>query len=133
MKKLLIILGLLLVVVSCNKDVITSNSKAPGNTFKYVINANDGIKVGESSGLKIDSISLFNGKYIFFSGGDTVPVRMLSSQMIDGDTIYPNISYGTGAPSSNPSKVGDRYIDTSSKKEYCAMGTSSSADWVLLN
>ena len=39
------------------------------------------------------------------------------------------VSSGAGAPSSTPSNVGDWYIDTTNKKAYVAMGTSSSADW----
>ena len=34
-----------------------------------------------------------------------------------------------GAPSSAPGNIGDIYIDTTNKKMYIAMGTSSSADW----
>lgn len=36
---------------------------------------------------------------------------------------------GAGAPSSTPANVGDTYIDTTNKKMYVAMGTSSSSDW----
>lgn len=36
---------------------------------------------------------------------------------------------GAGAPSSTPSNVGDFYTDTTNKKLYFAVGTSSSADW----
>jgi hypothetical protein len=135
MKKLLIILGLLLVVVSCNKDVITSNSKASGNTFKYIINADGGIKVGkDDAAATISEINIFKEEFYFLDdGGDTIPVRILSSQRIDGDTVYPNISSGEGAPSSTPSKVGDLYFDTSGEKVYGATGTSSSSDWKILN
>lgn len=40
---------------------------------------------------------------------------------------------GTAAPATTPSAVGDHYIDTTNKKEYVATGTSSSADWTILN
>lgn len=48
-----------------------------------------------------------------------------------GGTTYtiPNISSGSGAPGSTPSKVGDLYIDTSGNAAYIATGTSSSGDW----
>ena len=36
---------------------------------------------------------------------------------------------GAGAPSSTPSNAGDIYVDTTAKKSYIAVGTSSSADW----
>ena len=36
---------------------------------------------------------------------------------------------GAGVPSSTPSNIGDVYIDTTKKKMYIAMGTSSSSDW----
>lgn len=39
------------------------------------------------------------------------------------------VTTGTGAPSSTPSAVGDRYYDTTNKDWYEAVGTASSADW----
>jgi hypothetical protein len=47
--------------------------------------------------------------------------------------IQPNISSGTAAPSSTPTKVGDIYIDTNNKKLYFAVGILSSADWEIAN
>lgn len=49
------------------------------------------------------------------------------------NTLYPNVSSGSGAPTSTPAKVGDVYIDTTNKKFYCANGSSSSSDWIKLN
>lgn len=40
---------------------------------------------------------------------------------------------GTAAPATTPVAVGDHFIDTTNKKEYVATGTSSSADWTILN
>jgi len=40
---------------------------------------------------------------------------------------------GTAAPTTTPSYIGQRYLDTTNKKSYEAFGTTSSADWVLLN
>ena len=45
----------------------------------------------------------------------------------------PNIYTGTAAPTTTPLAVGDRFDDTTNKKAYEAMGTSSSSDWVILN
>ena len=99
------------------------------------LDANGGIAVGEdATKATISEINILNGEfYMLDSSGDTIPVRILSSQMIDGDTVYPNIESGTSAPSSTPSKVGDMYVDTSAKKLYIATGTSSSSDWTITN
>lgn len=40
-------------------------------------------------------------------------------------------SSGVGAPASTPAKIGDTYVDTSTQDFYVAVGTSSSADWIL--
>lgn len=45
----------------------------------------------------------------------------------------PIISSGIVAPSSTPAKVGDLYVDTVGKDLYAATGTSSSADWTIVN
>jgi hypothetical protein len=45
----------------------------------------------------------------------------------------PRVYTGTAAPATTPSKVGDMFIDTTGKKLYVAMGTASSADWVVQN
>ena len=47
--------------------------------------------------------------------------------------VTPEISSGTSAPSSTPSKVGDIYIKTDTAKMYVATGTSSSSDWTIVN
>jgi hypothetical protein len=39
----------------------------------------------------------------------------------------------TAAPSSAPTFVGQQYLDTTNKKLYVATGTSTSADWIVLN
>ena len=55
----------------------------------------------------------------------------------NGDVINtkttPTISNGAGVPSSTPFKLGDMYIDTNGLKIYIATGTSSSADWTIIN
>lgn len=40
---------------------------------------------------------------------------------------------GTAAPTTTPAAVGIHFIDTTNKKDYVATGTSSSADWTILN
>lgn len=45
----------------------------------------------------------------------------------------PTISSGTSAPATTPVKVGDIFVDTSSKKMYVATGIASSNDWTILN
>jgi len=103
------------------------------NGGRLDINAN--MKVGEDvTAAIISEINILRGEfYMLNSTGDTIPVRILSSQKLDADTIYPNISYGTSAPSSTPAKIGNMYIDTSAKKLYIATGTSSSSDWTITN
>lgn len=43
------------------------------------------------------------------------------------------VSSGTAAPNTTPSILGAMYIDTNAGKVYVATGTSSSADWKILN
>lgn len=78
--------------------------------------------------------------------GNHVPVALGVSTSNAGVTtpftIDPNtgqlqvsIAAGTGvaAPNSTPSRIGQFYVDTNAKKLYVATGTSSSADWTILN
>jgi hypothetical protein len=63
------------------------------------------------------------------------PVRMnVGAETIEEivDTL-PAITSGSGAPASTPTKIGDIYVDTSGSKVYIAKGTSSSADFLILN
>lgn len=43
------------------------------------------------------------------------------------------MAYGTAAPATTPTANGDMFLDTTNKKLYVATGTSSSADWTILN
>ncbi len=63
------------------------------------------------------------------------PVRMNVSAETIQDIVdsLPAITSGTTAPSSTPTKIGDIYVNTSGSKVYIAKGTSSSADWLILN
>jgi hypothetical protein len=57
----------------------------------------------------------------------------LAKAAAEASALIPIISTGTAAPVSTPSKIGDLYLDTVAAKVYCATGTSSSADWKILN
>lgn len=46
---------------------------------------------------------------------------------------FPTITTGIVAPATTPVKIGDMYIDTVANKVYIATGTSSSADYKILN
>lgn len=46
-------------------------------------------------------------------------------------TAYQHIFQGAGAPTTAPASVGAHYIDSTSKRQYLAVGTESAADWVL--
>lgn len=50
-----------------------------------------------------------------------------------GAKNLPNIRSGTSAPSTTPTQIGDIYVKTNTAKIYMATGTSSSADWTILN
>jgi len=43
------------------------------------------------------------------------------------------MTFGTAAPTTTPTAVGNFFWDTNNEKLYIAKGTSSSADWVILN
>jgi len=63
----------------------------------------------------------YNGTRPYFTGND-------------GIRGFVSLTFtGTAAPATTPSAVGDHFIDTVNKKEYVATGTSSSADWTILN
>ncbi len=44
-----------------------------------------------------------------------------------------SVTNGIVAPISTPARIGDEYVDTVAKKIYFATGTSSSADWTIVN
>ncbi len=51
------------------------------------------------------------------------------NSMVTDQKSRSKVSTGAGAPSSTPTMAGAIYIDTTNKKMYIAMGTSSSSDW----
>lgn len=65
--------------------------------------------------------------------GETVRNNVTAETIQEINDSATLISSGTTAPSSTPAKVGDVYLDTTAKKVYFATGTSSSADWTIIN
>ena len=61
--------------------------------------------------------------------GATGTNKKITKTNLLGDA--PQISSGTSAPATTPSKVGDVFVDTNNNNTYVATGTSSSADWTL--
>lgn len=118
-----------------NGDVTIVHATDEINVNGGRLDANGGIGVGEdATKALISEINIIGGEfYMLDQYGDSIPVKILASQMVDGNTVYPNISSGTTAPSSTPAKIGNMYIDTSAKKLYIATGTSSSSDWTITN
>jgi hypothetical protein len=53
--------------------------------------------------------------------------------LIDNANSGFTVSSGTSAPSSTPTALGQIYIKTDTAKVYISTGTSSSADWSLVN
>jgi len=103
------------------------------NGGRLDVNAN--LKVGEDgTAATISEINILNGEfYMLSSTGDTIPVRILSSQMVDGDTLYPNItSAAADTTGITPGKIGDIYVNTSGNKVYIAK-SAARGGWLILN
>ena len=60
-------------------------------------------------------------------------VARLSHYLKDLYTKVNLVTLGTDAPTITPQRIGDEFVDTAHKKLYKATGTSSSADWTLVN
>lgn len=65
----------------------------------------------------------------YFRNIDTTDLPVSIGKFVQNKTT----SKGTAPPTSTPVNIGDLYIDTTNKKLYFAAGTSSSADWIILN
>jgi hypothetical protein len=99
------------------------------------LDANGGLSIGEdATKATITEINILGGEfYMLDAAGDTIPVRILSSQMIDGDTVYPNItSAAADTTGITPGKIGDIYINTSGNKVYISK-TAARGGWLILN
>lgn len=114
-----------------NGDVMLVHETNGLNVNGGRLDANGGLAVGEdATKATISEINILNGEfYMLDSGGDTIPVRILSSQMIDGDTVYPNItSEAADTTGVTPGKIGDFYINTSNGDFYVAV-TAARGGW----
>ena len=66
--------------------------------------------------------------------GNDIPYVPFDSNPTECEMAYENMGFpdtiiGTEAPAVIPNFIGQRYIDTTSKAEYTAFGTSSASDW----
>lgn len=104
------------------KNIATNFIGAPGQA---VIAQAFAQLVGEIAGLKAQLDNLGETRAICINSEDMPKVQN-----------YPMIVYGAGAPSAPnvPAFIGQKYLDTTNKKEYTAFSvTNSVSDWVLLN
>jgi hypothetical protein len=104
------------------KNIATNFIGAPGQA---VIAQAFAQMLGEIEGLKAQLKNLGDVRAICVNSEDVPKVQN-----------YPMIVYGAGAPSAPnvPAFIGQKYLDTTNKKEYTAFSvTNSVSDWVLIN
>ena len=104
------------------KNIATNFIGAPGQA---VIAQAFAQMLGEIEGLKAQLDNLGETRAVCINSEDMPKVQN-----------YPMIVYGDGAPSAPnvPAFVGQKYLDTTNKKEYTAFSvTNSVSDWVLMN
>ena len=104
------------------KNIATNFIGAPGQA---VIAQAFAQLVGEIAGLKAQLDNLGETRAVCINSEDMPKVQN-----------YPMIIYGSGAPTAPnvPAFIGQKYLDTTNKKEYTAFSvTNSISDWVLLN
>ena len=104
------------------KNIATNFFGAPGQA---VIAQAFAQLLGEIEGLKAQLDNLGETRAVCINSEDVPKVQN-----------YPMIVYGDGAPSAPnvPAFIGQKYLDTTNKKEYTAFSvTNSVSDWVLLN
>ena len=104
------------------KNIATNFIGAPGQA---VIAQAFAQLLGEIEGLKAQLDNLGETRAVCINSEDVPKVQN-----------YPMIVYGTGAPSAPnvPAFIGQKYLDTTNKKEYTAFSvTNSVSDWVLMN
>ena len=104
------------------KNIATNFIGAPGQA---VIAQAFAQLVGEIAGLKAQLDNLGETRAVCINSEDMPKVQN-----------YPMIVYGAGAPSAPnvPAFIGQKYLDTTNKKEYTAFSvTNSVSDWVLIN
>ena len=104
------------------KNIATNFIGAPGQA---VIAQAFAQLLGEIEGLKAQLANLGETRAICINSEDVPKVQN-----------YPMIIFGDGVPSAPnvPAFIGQKYLDTTNKKEYTAFSvTNSVSDWVLLN
>ena len=104
------------------KNIATNFIGAPGQA---VIAQAFAQLLGEIEGLKAQLDNLGETRAVCINSEDVPKVQN-----------YPMIVYGAGAPSAPnvPAFIGQKYLDTTNKKEYTAFSvTNSVSDWVLMN
>lgn len=104
------------------KNIATNFIGAPGQAVLAQAFAQ---MFGEIQGLKAQLDNLGDVRAICVNSEDMPKVQN-----------YPMIVYGAGAPSAPnvPAFIGQKYLDTTNKKEYTAFSvTNSVSDWVLIN
>ena len=104
------------------KNIATNFIGAPGQA---VIAQAFAQLMGEIDGLKAQLDNLGETRAVCINSEDVPKVQN-----------YPMIVYGAGAPSAPnvPAFIGQKYLDTTNKKEYTAFSvTDSVSDWVLMN
>jgi hypothetical protein len=104
------------------KNIATNFIGAPGQA---VIAQAFAQLLGEIEGLKAQLKNLGETRAVCINSEDVPKVQN-----------YPMIIYGSGAPAAPnvPAFVGQKYLDTTNKKEYTAFSvTNSVSDWVLMN
>ena len=104
------------------KNIATNFIGAPGQA---VIAQAFAQLFGEIEGLKAQLDNLGDVRAICVNSEDVPKVQN-----------YPMIIYGSGAPTAPnvPAFIGQKYLDTTNKKEYTAFSvTNSISDWVLIN
>lgn len=104
------------------KNIATNFIGAPGQAVLAQAFAQ---LLGEIEGLKAQLKNLGETRAVCINSEDVPKVQN-----------YPMIVYGAGAPSAPnvPAFIGQKYLDTTNKKEYTAFSvTNSVSDWVLMN
>ena len=104
------------------KNIATNFIGAPGQA---VIAQAFAQLLGEIEGLKAHLDNLGETRAVCINSEDVPKVQN-----------YPMIIYGSGAPAAPnvPAFIGQKYLDTTNKKEYTAFSvTNSVSDWVLVN
>ena len=104
------------------KNIATNFIGAPGQA---VIAQAFAQMLGEIEGLKAQLDNLGETRAVCINSEDVPKVQN-----------YPMIIYGIGAPTAPnvPAFIGQKYLDTTNKKEYTAFSvTNSISDWVLVN